>query len=97
MQSAATVLGFKDGRHVQSAVSIAVVNDELGTAEDADETGKPNEEARLFEHLTHGRVGRDFSRLYGATRQEPNAALGVTRQQDASIPVAQRNRDCRNL
>ena len=88
MRSAATVLGFKDGCHVRRAVAIAVLHDEFGTAEDADERGKPDEEARLFKHLTHGRVRRDFSRLYRATRQEPDAALGVTRQQDASVRIA---------
>jgi hypothetical protein len=91
MQSAFTVLGFKDGRHVRSAMPIAVLDDELGAAEDADETSEPNEQARFFEHLTYGGIGWNFGWLYGAAREEPIAALRVTRQEDASIRIAQRD------
>jgi hypothetical protein len=97
MQSAFNVLGFKHGHHIRSAVSIAVVNDEIGTGENADEISEANEGASLFEHLTHGGIGWNFDGLYGATREEPNAALRVTRQKDASIRIAQRDRDGRNL
>jgi hypothetical protein len=38
------VLGFKDRHHVRGTVPIAVLDDELGPTEDADEAGEPNEQ-----------------------------------------------------
>ena len=72
---------------------LPVLNDEFGTAEDADERGQPDEEARFFKHLTHGRIGRDFSRLLsrhqaGAKRRpQSDAPAGRVR----SDRVAQSN------
>jgi hypothetical protein len=97
MQSALNELGFKHGHHIRSTVPIAVVNDELGTGEYADEIGGANEDASFFEHLAHGGIGWNFDWLYGTAREEPNAALRVTRQKDALIRIAQRDRDRRNL
>jgi hypothetical protein len=74
--------------HIQSAISIPVVDDEFGAAEDTDQTGEPNAEPSFLEHLTDGGVGGDFSRLYRTTWQEPHAAFRMTHQQHASLRIA---------
>jgi hypothetical protein len=96
-RTATTVLGFKDHHHVRGTVPIAVLDDELGATEDADETSEPNEQAGFLEHLTNRSIRRGFGRLDGSAGEEPNPSLRVTCQQDTSISIAKGNRDRRNL
>lgn len=65
---------FEHRHHIRSAISIAVVNDEFRPSEDADQTCEPNQEPGFLEHLAGCGVGRNFSRLYGATWQKPDVA-----------------------
>ena len=88
MLRTAHVFRFKDGHHIRSAISVPIVNDKFGAAEDADQTGEPNQEPGFLEHLTDSGVGRDFSRLYRTTWQEPHAAFRMTHQQHASLRIA---------
>ena len=88
---------FKHSHDIRSAISMAVVNDEFRSPEDADQTCEPNQEPSFFEHLADGGIGRNFSRLYCATWQEPNAAFRMTYHEHASLHIAQCDRHGRNL
>lgn len=88
---------FEHSHHIRSAISIAVGNDEFRPSEDADQTREPNQEPGFLEHLADCGVGRNFSRLYCATWQKPNAAFRMTYHEHASLHIAQRGRHGRNL
>ena len=93
----ARLFRFKHRHHIRSAISIAVVNDEFRPSEDADQTREPNQEPGFLEHLADCGVGRNFSRLYCATWQKPDAAFRMTYHEHASLHIAQRGRHGRNL
>jgi hypothetical protein len=92
-----SVRGFEDSHHVRSAISVPVADDELGPAEDADQAGEPNGQPGLLEHLANGGIRRGFERLDGAAREKPDVSLDMTRQQDVSVGIAERDCDRRKL
>jgi hypothetical protein len=88
MLRTADLFRFKDSHHIRSAMSIAILDDELRTAEDADQSREPNQEPSFLEHLADGGVGRDLSRLDRTSWQHPNAAFRMTRHKHASLRIA---------
>jgi hypothetical protein len=49
MRRAVGVPGFKESHYVRRAMTIAVVNDEFGTAEDTYEASEPNQQPSFLE------------------------------------------------
>src|SRR5688572_15124425 len=66
---------FKHSHHIRRPISVAVVHNEVGATEDAEQPREPNQKPRLLEHLANSRVSWNFSRLYRTTRQQPNVAF----------------------
>jgi hypothetical protein len=78
-------------------MAVPVFDDKVRTSENTDQARETHEKPRFLPHFPNSSVGRRLTRLNSTTRKQPEPTFTMSGDKHPLIPVAQGDRDGRDL